>query len=707
MPCVSPFMTYLYPFKVFCSATCVFNKWESEYGQKYHVSIREIEQLTSAARLTLFGRSFKDMQDSSEDPECLIERIKEIDRRIGDKFLVRADLIGNSVLRIARLTQAPPSSSLSSDINHVDFDYMSYPTRQFQLNERLGQLAQHFSGSWTTKQSMSVKASSSVNHAVSFIAVSYCWHSQDWNVVSSIRDPDKPNSIYRSPISQKMLDAISTLRRDDSEGIWIDQLCINQTESEEKFRAIASMDIVYNSARLVAIVLEDIELSHNDIRVWRRLREERQRTRANNPQKSFTVPLETAYITNRIMTQLSSARWVSRAWCFQEYLVAQRCIFMVPCDGDIIVISPTVLQRALDYRRGISTGSMAATYNLTQGFTYRFYAENGYKSLVDLLVHLNLRHSTFLTDKLSLVLNIYGFNLAYNGTPLTKDEFCYTCIVLALAKRDAGFLCNPGPQLQLGGLGRKSWARWPLLDRFRNASQKPCSKSLRVISPYAMSTDLYVLEDLVRHPSQSSFDTASHFFQTEEAATVLAGLTLGFRKTSEHFVSSLAVALDCGLDYILSVCQIGDRSFGQKKSGLRWALRDTKALSKRVLQLLMPEITFKAHHIVKMETLAERVLEFVLILFAFELPLGAATRISNFSSAVACTPGPPGTIAAVPDGLTHPEHMLENRLWFLKPDKDEDGMSWRVVGHGLLFAPTVLDEAEGLVTLRKAQCIVG
>jgi len=703
MPCVSPFTTYLYPFEVFCSATCVSNKWESECGQKYHVSICEMEQLTSAAKLTLFGRSFKDMQDGSEDAECLIERIKEIDKTIGDKFLVRADWIERSILRIARLTQAPPSPSL--DINRVGLGDTSRSARNFRPKERLAQLAQHFRESWTTK--ISAKASSSVNHAVSFIAVSYCWHVQDWNVVSSIHDSGKSNSTYRSPISQKMLDAISMLRKDDSEGIWIDQLCINQTESEEKRSAVASMDIIYNAARLVVIVLEDVELSRNDMRVWRRLREQRQKTRAENPQKSFAVPLETARTTNRIITQLLTARWVSRAWCFQEYLVAQRCIFMVPCDGDITVISPTVVQRALGYRRGVSTGPLAATYSHSQGFTYRLYAENGYKSLIDLLVHLNLRHSTFLTDKLSLALNIYGINLAYNGAPLTKDELCYTCIVLALANGDAGFLSNPGPQLELGELKRKSWARWPLLHRLRNASRKPRSESLRVISPFALLTDLYVLEDVVRRPSQSSLDTASHFFQTKEAAALLEGLTLGFRNTSEHFISSLATALDCGLDYILTVCQINDQSFGSKRPGWKWALRETTTLSKRVLQLLMPEIIFKNDHVIEMQILAERVLEFVLILLAFELPLGALTRVSNVSSAVACTPGPPGTIVAVPDGLTHPELMLENRLWFLTPDGREDGKSWRIVGHGLLFAPTALGEAEGLVIVRKAQRIVG
>jgi hypothetical protein len=75
--------------------------------------------------------------------------------------------------------------------------------------------------------------------ATSFIALSYCWCSQDWEVVTSVRDRSWKPQNYKSPISQKMLAAVNLMGKDDSEGFWIDQLCIDQTNSAEKQIAIA------------------------------------------------------------------------------------------------------------------------------------------------------------------------------------------------------------------------------------------------------------------------------------------------------------------------------------------------------------------------------------------------------------------------------------------------------------------------------------
>ena len=69
-----------------------------------------------------------------------------------------------------------------------------------------------------------------------------------------------------------MLDAISLLMQNELEDVWIDQLCIQQSEYySEKSNAIASMDFIYSAAQLLVIVLEDIELTRDELRVWRNL----------------------------------------------------------------------------------------------------------------------------------------------------------------------------------------------------------------------------------------------------------------------------------------------------------------------------------------------------------------------------------------------------------------------------------------------------
>lgn len=46
--------------------------------------------------------------------------------------------------------------------------------------------------------------------------------------------------------------------RDDTEGLWCDQLCIDQSNASEKHCTIGMMDHIYASARLVVVVLDDL-----------------------------------------------------------------------------------------------------------------------------------------------------------------------------------------------------------------------------------------------------------------------------------------------------------------------------------------------------------------------------------------------------------------------------------------------------------------
>jgi len=74
----------------------------------------------------------------------------------------------------------------------------------------------------------------------SFIAVSYCWHSHDWQPAESCRFPEK----WTAPISPRMLKAVLDLRSSKEEGTWIDQLCINQDNPDEKVRYIVWMQFI-------------------------------------------------------------------------------------------------------------------------------------------------------------------------------------------------------------------------------------------------------------------------------------------------------------------------------------------------------------------------------------------------------------------------------------------------------------------------------
>jgi hypothetical protein len=166
---------------------------------------------------------------------------------------------------------------------------------------------------------------------------------------------------------------------------------------------------------------------------------------------------------------------------------------------------------------------------------------------------------------LAMVLNRYGLNLAYTGGSVSADEFCYACIILALVEQDVSMPCNGGDQLQLGSSQLiKSWARWPSVNRFFDVGPAPSSGSFEVVSPNTLVIDLYFLNRLLLQPNKLSLESASRFFNTAEVATLLKSLTLGTRRTAQHFINSLAVGLDCGLEWITGVSRVIHRSSGGK-----------------------------------------------------------------------------------------------------------------------------------------------
>ena len=94
----------------------------------------------------------------------------------------------------------------------------------------------------------------------SFIALSYCWHSQDWP-----RHIDDTLTVSSNmPISAPLFEELLGERISCDEGIWIDQLCIDQDDTNENRITFGSMDVVYRKARLVVIALEDVWVDESE-----------------------------------------------------------------------------------------------------------------------------------------------------------------------------------------------------------------------------------------------------------------------------------------------------------------------------------------------------------------------------------------------------------------------------------------------------------
>lgn len=111
---------------------------------------------------------------------------------------------------------------------------------------------------------------------ISYIAVSYRWPHRDtrergtaYNIHSETPDLEaRPAStkMHDLPFSPILYKALLSERASPNEGIWIDQLCINQDDKVEKKRTIPAMDLIYGRASVVVVILGDVCLNQAEFK---------------------------------------------------------------------------------------------------------------------------------------------------------------------------------------------------------------------------------------------------------------------------------------------------------------------------------------------------------------------------------------------------------------------------------------------------------
>jgi hypothetical protein len=91
-----------------------------------------------------------------------------------------------------------------------------------------------------------------------YMAVSYCWRSEDF-----LPNDYKRHDIW--PVSKPFVDAIIGEKNHPRVGIWMDQLCIDQKSPEDKRMSVAAMDVIYRSCIRLLVLLEDVFLDTAEI----------------------------------------------------------------------------------------------------------------------------------------------------------------------------------------------------------------------------------------------------------------------------------------------------------------------------------------------------------------------------------------------------------------------------------------------------------
>lgn len=287
-----------------------------------------------------------------------------------------------------------------------------------------------------------------------YMAVSYCWRSGDF----------LPHSYQRHgqwPVSKPFVDAILGEKNHPRVGIWMDQLCIDQESSIDKQKSVAAMDIVYRSCLRVLVLLEDVFLEEAEISLMKKY--DPSKLTVYDPE--WRPPMEEHTLLNSIALKVTAARWWQRAWCFHEFNVMEpwsekrkaneihNATFILngPA-GSTVKIKWWTLYHVVGMAPGKGTGE-DIFYPLDTG-----YRELNWRSSI-MARHNGVSSKGCLLqqDKLSIMINLCGLGLAYQGESLNEDEVFYISALLSLAGGETYSLTTFGGRNAPKLLGKASW----------------------------------------------------------------------------------------------------------------------------------------------------------------------------------------------------------------------------------------------------------
>ena len=311
-------------------------------------------------------------------------------------------------------------------------------------------------------------AQDSARSAESFIAISYCWRSGAWAPAKGCERFNGKDRLW--PISEQMLRRIVQLRH-RNEGIWIDALCIDQDNDAEQREAIAAMDLIYRSARMVIILLEDVWLSQQEEKIIEWVLEDGcdDASWEEPDPEDFPdfIPLLLA-----VYTKLFSARYFKRAWCSHEFQMSQDSLFLIPCYSGLIHWEPKHFDNL--YNAGLNLATQADIEQLAQ-------AQEAYAPFLSIDSAGDRRHelskscvkpylsmfndvldlsATNRSDQISIALNVSRLPVIYLGRQKSLDECRWFLAMVALSAGDLSILSGDDDFIRLGQPPKTSWMQW-------------------------------------------------------------------------------------------------------------------------------------------------------------------------------------------------------------------------------------------------------
>jgi Heterokaryon incompatibility protein (HET) len=493
---------------------------EAEFGELPQLSL---VTLTPGNKHRLLQNAIESSEKSMEESQALLGRLEQLDPSVARNFDFKNVAISDAPLRLLR-----PVPIWQKAINGL-----KKGAGRFGLKKEISNFV---SVSSTSDKSFD-----------SLVAVSYCWHSPDWT----------PAPVCQLsggwPISQLMLSAIMAQTLYPWEGVWIDQLCIDQTNQTEKMNAIGSVDLVYKSARLIFVILEDVFLSTvesneiSNIENW---------SQSSNPRA-----------LSRASSLLLASRWWTRAWCAHEFHLSTNLVyFLFPTEDGLKQVNIRTLSTVdlvcHHYKIHTTTFPYHAFEAMFRSYSYRTikYYRRTPLAQFNSIIGMN---SSRETDKIGISLNIAGIQLYLVGPHMSVHQCRWILAMVALCAGDLSTLCGCADTIQLSTEAKEvSWLRWSIETENFVASLSPPtflkSSDIMFMDSKHVTLDLLVFEHFsIFCASNSSILKAKTFLVQHAKDFVSEGWTKEDATTGKYqehlrpLIDRLACCLDCGLSWII------------------------------------------------------------------------------------------------------------------------------------------------------------
>lgn len=287
-----------------------------------------------------------------------------------------------------------------------------------------------------------------LKEAPPYHALSYAW-GNDEHVVGVYIDGDKVLKV-----SSNLRSAFRHLRsREESTFLWVDAVCINQHDTNEKSWQVSMMSQFYRkSSKTIIWIGPEYDDSWKALHICRILAraEEAERTeKVSNPlediswdpadkeQAQGTLQPTKSSIWNGAVDTFLWQPWFERSWVVQEALLSEEAA--IHCGFDCVEWADAIRGVVYGYDKDLLSGELHGVLNVVGGMDSKPVANESQgpaDTLLELLIRFRRKQATLPVDKvycfLGLVEDIGKLNIAPDYT-LSFDEV-YRITTVAILK---------------------------------------------------------------------------------------------------------------------------------------------------------------------------------------------------------------------------------------------------------------------------------